>query len=432
MALTVIAIMKTFLHRLFAFNFNLMRIFSLKENRVSFLAPHPTHPGDTLSLVKERLDREGEYETRLIPSVTKRDGLRALLRFFTADCFYLATAKYIFLNDNFMPMAYMSFPEKVKIIQLWHGDGAFKRFALGSKLPKEAEKNMRLIAPKISFVICSGEGCVPIYAEAFGVPKERVLPLGSPRADNILFGEKADRSLLYDAYPALRGKRLVLYAPTFRDTMREDERLMQNIDMNYFSKALGSEYAFAVKLHPQVHSSSVPKGAIDLTHCKIPGLIKMCDVLVTDYSSICMDAALLYKKCIFFAFDKEKYSLDRSFYFDYDSYVPGPVVSTFEGVVEEIKKAFTFECGSSGPACGTLEGITEEEKEDFGCKRSSLDPAYGTFEGVDGEKEKAETEKTEEFLRFNFSAIGGAVGRICNLLYNGQEDYRQKRRNSDE
>ena len=53
-----------------------------------------------------------------------------------------------------------------------------------------------------------------------------------------------------------------------------------------------------------------------------------------------MDFSLLSKKTIFFAYDLEKYTADRNFYFDYTDYVPGKVVRTTKEIIEEIKAPF--------------------------------------------------------------------------------------------
>ena len=50
-----------------------------------------------------------------------------------------------------------------------------------------------------------------------------------------------------------------------------------------------------------------------------------------------MDFALLGKPCIFYAFDLESYEKERSFYYDYENYVPGTVAKDFAAVVETIK-----------------------------------------------------------------------------------------------
>ena len=56
-----------------------------------------------------------------------------------------------------------------------------------------------------------------------------------------------------------------------------------------------------------------------------------------------MDFALLNKKTVFFAYDLEKYTADRDFYFDYPSYIPGKAVRTTKELAEEIKAPFDKE-----------------------------------------------------------------------------------------
>ena len=90
------------------------------------------------------------------------------------------------------------------------------------------------------------------------------------------------------------------------------------------------------KLHPQIHSDRTVPG-VDVTGSNITELALICDVLITDYSSVCMDFALLSKPCIFFAFDLEEYQKERSFYYDYKSYVPGMVAESFDAVIDAIK-----------------------------------------------------------------------------------------------
>jgi CDP-glycerol glycerophosphotransferase len=53
-------------------------------------------------------------------------------------------------------------------------------------------------------------------------------------------------------------------------------------------------------------------------------LLPLCDLLITDYSSIFFDFLLLDRPMIFFAYDLDKYlAEDRAMYFEYDSITPG-------------------------------------------------------------------------------------------------------------
>ena len=72
-------------------------------------------------------------------------------------------------------------------------------------------------------------------------------------------------------------------------------------------------------------------------------LLKDTRLLITDYSSVCMNFALLSKPCIFYAFDLDEFINDRSFYYDYKSYVPGPVITDYRDLPGEIKNSRTSE-----------------------------------------------------------------------------------------
>ena len=342
--------MKKLFYSLYAFFFNVCRIFPVKKNRIAFVAPHNGGNCDSLGILRSYVEKQGEYEIVTISTrALKLDtsGVGALISsclkaagFFTLKAKALATAKYVFLNDNFMPMASLRFSKKAVITQLWHAEGAFKKFGLSAPLTADVAEREKKCSEKLTYVICSSRNVAPIYAEAFGVDESKILPLGAPRIDSLLSEKNVCelRNAFDEKHPECRGKKLILYAPTFRDSAEANKNLLKNIDMNAFSEAFGGEYVLLTKLHPQINAGVSVNGAVDVTvgH-DIGDLTLICDMLITDYSSACMDFALLSKPCIFFAFDLEEYKKERSFYFDYENYVPGAVARNFGEVIEAIK-----------------------------------------------------------------------------------------------
>ncbi len=270
----------------------------------------------------------------IIKSVTRA------ISFFTVKAYHLATAHFVFLNDNFMPMAKLKFKKDAVITQLWHAEGAFKKFGLHINQPDDIRALEIEGNKKLSFVVCSSESVADIYSEAFGISKYKVLPLGAPRTD--CFFKKVNEQRLRDSfdriYPECKGKRLILYAPTFRDNPEDDKQLLDNLDITAFNERFGNDSRLLVRLHPQIHTSEKDlSGATDVSNYhKLNDLIRICDIMITDYSSICMDFALLEKPLYFYAFDLDKYSSDRAFYNDYESYVPGPVARDFQTLLNLI------------------------------------------------------------------------------------------------
>ncbi len=342
--------MKKIFYSLYALFFNLSRILPVKQNRITFVAPHNGGENDSLGLVRAYAESKGIYD---IVTISTRDlkldfsDIKAFvfscfkaIRFFTLKATALATSKYVFLNDNFMPMASLKFSKKAVITQLWHAEGAFKKFGLSAPLADDVIEREKKCSEKLSFVVCSSKNVAPIYAEAFGIDESRILPLGAPRIDSLLKERNVDeiRKKFDNLHPECRGKKLILYAPTFRDNPEANRRLLDNIDAGLFRRELGDDCILLVKLHPQINSGVKAEGTVDVTSGHdINDLTLISDLLITDYSSVCMDFALLSKPCVFFAFDLEEYEKERSFYFDYETYVPGTVAKDFTAVVEAIK-----------------------------------------------------------------------------------------------
>lgn len=334
--------MKSFFYALYALLFNInVKLFPVKENRVCFLSMHNEGFCDSLGSVYEELkekrsDMEAVFITR--EDLSLKNPFK-LVSFFLVKSRLLATSRYVFLNDNFMPMGKLDFRKEVTVTQLWHAEGAFKKFGLDIPQPENVRKNEIAGNKKLSYVICSGEGVRDIYAGAFGVKKEQVLALGAPRCDYLLKKENAlkARQELEELYPVCKDKKVVLYAPTFRNDKQANAEILTRFDIKKFTDILGDGYVLMVKLHPQVHESCVIEGAIDVTaYDDVRKLALFCDVLITDYSSICMDFAFLNKKTVFFAYDLESYKAERNFYYDYEAYVPGDVVYTSEDCAKAV------------------------------------------------------------------------------------------------
>ncbi len=342
--------MKKVFYFIYAVIFNIFSILPLKKNKVVFLSPHNENFNDSLGAVMEEVIRRDEFRVVLISgrdlkldtSNVKKifSSIGKAISFFTVKAYHLATAHYIFLNDNFMPMGKLRFKEYAVITQLWHAEGAFKKFGLDIEQPDDVRELEKMGNSKLTYVVCSSEEVAPIYANAFGVSDYKVLPLGSARLD--WFGKEINTDRLradFDKkYPMCKGKQLALYAPTFRDNTADDDRILDNFDVASFNERFGDKYTLLIRLHPQVHSNvRIPDGAVDVCdYGNVTELMRLCDFLITDYSSICMDFAIQDKPVYFYAFDLDRYERDRSFYFDYESYVPGPVAKDFQTLLNLI------------------------------------------------------------------------------------------------
>lgn len=333
--------MKSVFYRLFALVYNFfVRFKKPDKGLVALISPHRADFNDGLGLLEKELLARGKRVLRL-----SRGDLESPVKaaaFFTVRAAALAGAGEIYLNDNFSPLAYLRIPEGCRVTQLWHAMGAFKKFGLDVPQPEDIRRRELEIYSRYDRIICSSPDIAGIYAKAFGADRSKVLPLGSLTGDLLLkrAGEADGLGAAFRAlHPECAGKKLVLYAPTFRDDPERDAEFLKSFDFSLFLKELGGDHALLLRLHPQIHHSfSVPDGVIDLTdYPDAAELAVTADALITDYSSICMDFVLLGKPCYFFAPDLEWYEERRSFYHPYAETVPGPVSFDTPALINDVR-----------------------------------------------------------------------------------------------
>jgi CDP-glycerol glycerophosphotransferase (TagB/SpsB family) len=233
---------------------------------------------------------------------------------------------------------------------VWHAAGAFKKFGY-SVIDKAFGADPELVATvrihsNYDLALVSSMSVAPHYAEAFGAPLEIFTSrLGIPRTDLLTdpslraAAERAVRA----RYPAIAGRRVVLYAPTFRGESVGRARHADLMDLDVMRRVLGEDWVVLLKLHPFVRTGlAIPPGlegfAIDASgEADVNELMLVSDVLVSDYSSVIYEFALLGRPILFLAPDEDAYDLERGFYFDFRSGAPGPIFERTEDLAEAIR-----------------------------------------------------------------------------------------------
>lgn len=103
-----------------------------------------------------------------------------------------------------------------------------------------------------------------------------------------------------------------------------------------------------VKLHPAVlhHISASFESELikNVSDMRLHDLLKAADILITDYSSVPFEFALLNKPIFFFTYDLEEYDRKRGLIDNYTSAIPGKACHDSEALLEEMtKKPFRAE-----------------------------------------------------------------------------------------
>ncbi|MGN6218275.1 MAG: CDP-glycerol glycerophosphotransferase family protein [Microbacterium sp.] len=233
------------------------------------------------------------------------------------------------------------------VVQLWHGI-PLKRIGLDSpetlRVPGVVARTpvapvvrgllrtmYRAAARRIRVLPAASHLVRGRLESAFALPDRAVPVTGDPRVDVLSQGAPDDRRVMAraaigHAVPRLDpASRLVLYAPTWRDgdadpAVPTDEEWTTIVDVLTRHGA-----TLLVRSHPLGAGEYAPPFATDRVQslgsdlvADVTPLLPGVDALVTDYSSLAFDAALVPLPTLFLAPDVDEYARRRGFYGTYD------------------------------------------------------------------------------------------------------------------
>ncbi|MEV0118996.1 CDP-glycerol glycerophosphotransferase family protein [Streptomyces sp. NPDC050844] len=173
-----------------------------------------------------------------------------------------------------------------------------------------------------------------------------VLEAGSPRND-LLFADDRDKTAerVRRDLGIAPDKRIVLYAPTYRDHLACSPgrfRYEPALDLRAARDVLGDDHVLLVRKHPltagRLPGADAPFVRDVSSHPRTTELLLIADVLVTDYSSLMFDFAHTGRPMLFHAYDLEHYrDTVRGFYLDFETRAPGPLLASTGEVVEALR-----------------------------------------------------------------------------------------------
>ena len=323
------------------------------RRRVVFATAHAATIGGNLSILRDELAARHPNVRTVVLAHRPAAGLRGKIVaawHAVVAAYYLATSRVFIVDDYFFPIYVIRPRPGTTIIQTWHASGAFKKIGY-SVLDKSFgmdDELARRVSVHSNYDICliGSQAAAVHYAEAFRQPLDHFRSdLGIPRTD-VLFGEDRlarSRAAVRDRYGLHDGRRVILYAPTFRGDSVTDARATDDLDLRVLQAALGDDHVLLVRLHPFIRATTaigpeLAAFAVDVSdHPDINELMLVSDVLITDYSSAIYEFSLLDRPMVFFAPDHDAYEKERGFYFDYRTGVPGPIFETTEAVAEYLR-----------------------------------------------------------------------------------------------
>lgn len=262
----------------------------------------------------------------------------------------LAQAEFWVDNQGF-PLALAKRPGTT-YIQTWHGS-ALKRMGFHEPRTKAQGKagqdRMQTALDRFDHFLIRSEHDTRTLAKGFRLRDGVLLRTGYPRNDALVAAHRTEaltgeriRGPLAGEFGIDPEKKVLLYAPTFRaNADGAVEGFEFPFDVEEFADRLGDRFTLLVRTHylnSAVLPPSVAGRVVDVSkYHDITPLLALADGLITDYSSVMFDYAVLGRPMLFFAYDYEKYSTDiRGTYFDLKEKAPGPVLATAEELLQAV------------------------------------------------------------------------------------------------
>ncbi|PAF03029.1 CDP-glycerol glycerophosphotransferase family protein [Bacillus velezensis] len=255
----------------------------------------------------------------------------------------LFKSKVVITDNYFLMTSVLNCRPQTTCIQVWHANGSLKKFGLedvtNQNRPASDISRFKKVYRSFDFVTVGSDAMADVFKKSFGIRDGQLLKTGVPLTDVYYEEHKPE---LKHKWP----KKIILYAPTFRDYDMQSFRLPFTEEQ--LTNALNGEYMLLVKLHPAVlhHISASFESELikNVSDMRLHDLLKAADILITDYSSVPFEFALLNKPIFFFTYDLEEYDRKRGLIDNYTSVIPGKACHDSEALLEEMtKKPFRAE-----------------------------------------------------------------------------------------
>lgn len=287
--------------------YGILKLFPTQKKAV-FLSRQGNEPGLDFILLRDALQEEDPDLKIVIIAAKLEKNIPSLFRFVWAtfrSMYHLATSSVCILDTYWPVVSLLRHKPDLAVIQIWHAIGKLKKS--GHQTLDKGYGRGRNMAELLNMhkgydvVIAGGKVMNEYYCASFGVEESQLYNIGLPRIDYLLRSVRSSRQLLEETYPETAGKKVILYAPTFRrGTVADYAELIE---------AFREEDAvLMIKPHP--HQDLRNPEALELyRYGKITTMQALCacDTVITDYSAISLEAAVLSKPLYFYLFDHEQY-----------------------------------------------------------------------------------------------------------------------------
>lgn len=232
-----------------------------------------------------------------------------------------------------------------------HGMAGIKK--IGKDI-QEVDKTFKIgFNEQFDAIFVEGKKEIPLLAHAWEKDPSVFHTTGLPRNDDLAAVTEDEIKSIKGCLGIPQSKKVILYAPTFRESSRaEDGRNALGIPIDFlkWEAVLGQEYLLLVTAHYEVAKllDELPQNDFVVNAFQYPelnDLIKVADILISDYSSIVFDYSILERPIFCYGYDYDRYSKERGFYTDLNELFSHGVLRTEDELLRAIEQIDYFaEC----------------------------------------------------------------------------------------
>ena len=290
------------------------------KNKVVYISRQFNKETLDFKLIEEKMKEKYPDVINVVLAKRMEKGLVNTIKYFfhmIVQMYHISTSKVVIVDSYCIVLSVLKHKKHTKVIQIWHAISAVKKFGyqtIGKTTGADKETaELMCMHKNYDYVLCSSKVTKDYFIEAFNIDEKNIKYLALPRLDYIIKKDADREKEIYSTYPELKKKINILYVPTFRRFKKvKINDVIQRIDTN--------KYNLIVKLHPldkKNYKYLQKDGVIYDNLFTSYDLLKICDKVVTDYSSLAMEASILNKPLYFYIYDWKIYHKDPGLNFDF-------------------------------------------------------------------------------------------------------------------
>lgn len=302
-----------------AYDYKLAYVFTSRETMQSFKKAYPEH------------------------EAIKHNSLR--------HYYYLSKAGYWIFN--YKTPSYFKKKAQTIFLQTWHGiplkklgndiENVKQTFYRSQQSYKKMAQSYTNEGKKINYFLMPSPYALEHLKSAFKLSAKKIIKCDYPRNELLYNYTKDDIKAIKKELKLPTDKKIILYAPTWRDNTYSLVRGYKAKDFLLdFTKLekLAKEYIILYRPHYLIDNAptSLPKNVYDVSDYQDSSkLYIISDILVTDYSSVYFDYALLKRPIYFYMKDLPLYENQlRGFYIDIDEDLPNDYYTNQDKLIKDI------------------------------------------------------------------------------------------------